>query len=285
MSEEMELKVTCPVEGCGTKKKIKVPAYIFETKQFGTLKIQINKGIVCPDHQFVIFVDKKGKIRGTEKIDIQLAVAVKASPKETLIKEDVSIADILGMLGELASFNVFHSFLLDIPVTIIRKEIDDATSMKMNNLLKKLFPDLFESKQPFKFINRDEFKNFKMSDMLVIDEQGYIISSPWEINKFEFEEFLFSKALATEDIKAQIIIFRQEKDNLLNKVKFVQDLIKNEEIIYEEDIKDKISERFLQKKVSFYEIDLIKEIFKFRFKGNLSKIKIRSFDKLKDSLW
>jgi hypothetical protein len=73
--------------------------------------------------------------------------------------------------------------------------------------------------------------------------------------------------------------------NLMKRVEFVRDLLKSSEVIYEEDLKVQLAEKFLQKKISDYDLDLIKEILKFRFFDNISKIKIRSFDKLRSSLW
>jgi len=56
---EVSLHVKCPI--CEMEKDINVPGYVFESKQFGALKIQIPKGSVCAEHQFLIYVDTKEK--------------------------------------------------------------------------------------------------------------------------------------------------------------------------------------------------------------------------------
>ncbi len=284
MSEEMSLKVTCPVKDCGHSKDIKVPSYVFQNKAFGTLKIQIHKGIVCPEHQFVIFVDKKGKIRGYEKIDLQLTIAKKPAPEEDEVT--TSLSELTETVGEFASLNIFHAFLLNVPIVIFVKE--DSENLKNNSpiqkMIKELFLNVIKINEPLRYMKRADFKNFKMVNTLAIDEEGYILSSPWEINKFDLEQGILEKALETQDFKAQGIIFRQAVSKLIKKVEFISDFIKKGEI-YEEDIKSKIRNKFLQKKVTNYDVDIIKEILKFRYSADVSKIKIRSFDKLKESLW
>ena len=64
------LEVVCPT--CEKVKNVKIPEAVFSQKKFGTIKIQIPINAVCPEHQFIVFVDTKGIIRGYEKIDILL---------------------------------------------------------------------------------------------------------------------------------------------------------------------------------------------------------------------
>lgn len=279
MADEISLEVVCPI--CGTKKNTTVPSYIFENKAFGTLKIQIHKGIIC-DHQFVIFVDKKGKIRGYEKIDIQLSTAPKAVGQA---EKKASLDFIVKLMGDFASVNIFHAFLLDIPVVIIRKTRNEDWENQVNTMSKELFPDLFESKTPIEFVDRSEYKEKKIKNLLLIDEEGYILSAPWEINKFDFEEDLLKKALGAEDFKAQLIIFQRAIKLLISKVEYTIELLEQTDTLYEEEIKENFIKKFMIKKVSDYDVDLVKEILKFRYLVDISKIKIRSFDKLKESLW
>ena len=77
MSEDemMSIEVQCPIKGCTSKKTIQIPAHILKAKAFGSVKVQIPKNQVCPDHQFMLFVDKRGRVRGSEGIDLQLGGA------------------------------------------------------------------------------------------------------------------------------------------------------------------------------------------------------------------
>ncbi|MBN1217062.1 MAG: hypothetical protein JXA99_16700 [Candidatus Lokiarchaeota archaeon] len=66
-----EFNISCPT--CGIDKIVKIPTEIFSKKESGCVKIHVPAGIVCSDHQFVVFIDQKGIIRGYEKIDLILA--------------------------------------------------------------------------------------------------------------------------------------------------------------------------------------------------------------------
>jgi hypothetical protein len=282
--EEIELDVKCPFQDCPSKKTIKVPSYVFDNKAFGTLKIQIAKGTVCPQHQFVVFVDKKGKVRGAEKIDMQIIVAQKPKQEQQI---NVDLNTIKEMMGEFAIYNIFHAFLLDIPVIIVRKTLDDQLLTQMNLVFKDLFPDLFELKNPLKFVTQEEFKEYKIANVLAIDEKGFIIDPPWQIDNFEFEkENLLQKALEAKDYKAQIIIFKQIVSNLMKKVEVVQGMLSSDKkVIYSEDVKSRLEKEFMIKKVGDYDITLIKEILKFRFLMDVSKITMRSLNTLKAGIW
>ena len=78
----MVLEVVCPT--CGGMKNLSVPANIITQKKFGTIKIQVPIKVVCPEHQFLVFVDTRGKIRGYEKIDIQMVSITREDEKEKI---------------------------------------------------------------------------------------------------------------------------------------------------------------------------------------------------------
>ncbi len=71
-----ELKITCPT--CEAVKNVNIPKKLFTQKKDGCIKIQIPPGIVCPEHQFIVFLDQNGSIRGYEKIDLVMS----ATPKK-----------------------------------------------------------------------------------------------------------------------------------------------------------------------------------------------------------
>ena len=64
------LEITCPV--CGQIKNINIPESVFSQKKFGIIKIQVPLNAVCSEHQFIVFVDPKGSVRGYEKIEERL---------------------------------------------------------------------------------------------------------------------------------------------------------------------------------------------------------------------
>ena len=61
-----KVELTCPA--CQTFKTIDIPDAIFDQKKFGTIKIQVPPGAVCPEHQFIAFVDTKGIVRDMREL-------------------------------------------------------------------------------------------------------------------------------------------------------------------------------------------------------------------------
>lgn len=266
---------------CNAEKTIKVPSYVFASKAFGALKIQIPKGSVCLEHQFVIYVDKKGNIRSYETTDYQLP-AVKREKKEKLL----TLKDFVGMVGEFATLNVLHALFLDLPIIIVQTKVDPMMEKVINGTLDALFPRFFKNSNGIRIIDRNEFKSLQnIENCLAIDEEGFILISPWEINKFEIEEDLLTKVLKLDDFNQQKIIFQQLLTSFFRKLNFIGELLLSQDVVYEDDLKDKFKKQFMQKRVSNYEIELIKAVLDKRFQKDVSKIKIRSFNKLKESLW
>jgi hypothetical protein len=276
---EVSLNVKCPI--CEAEKIIKVPAYVFENKQFGALKIQIPRGSVCPDHQFLIYVDKKGVIRSYETSDYQLP-SVKREHKEKLI----TISDFVAMVGEYATFNVLHALILDIPIMMVQPTVDPKMENVINKTLSALLPGFFKYTKTFRMVGRKEFSMLSEShDLLAIDQEGYILLCPWEINKFEVEEDLLLKVMKLEDFDQQKIIFQQLLTSFFRKLNFVGEMLLKQDIVYEDELKEQYKKEFRVKRVSNYEIELIKGVLDKRFNKDISKIRIRSFNKLKESLW
>ncbi len=276
---EVTLNVKCPV--CGVEKTINVPGYVFGNKQFGALKIQIPVGSVCAEHQFLIYVDKKGIIRSYETSDYQLP-SVKREHKENLL----TISDFVAMVGEYATLNVLHALLLNVPIIMVQSQVDEKMGMVINKTLHSLLPAFFPNSHEMCIIDRKDFRTLSESDeILAIDEEGYILACPWEINKFEIEEEILDKVLKLEDYKQQKIIFQQLLTSFFRKLNFVGEMLMKNDVIYENDLREKYKKHFMQKRVSNYELELIKGVLKNRFDKDISKIKLKSFDKLKESLW
>ncbi len=281
--EEVSLNVKCPM--CGIEKVINVPAYVFENKQFGALKIQIPKGSVCAEHQFLIFVDKKGTIRSYETSDFHLP-SIKHETKHEENQDLLSISDFVGMIGEFATLNVLHALLLDIPIFMVQSKINQKMGHVINNTLNALLPGFFKNHNKLQIINRKEYYTFREDAILLaIDQFGYILIAPWEINKFEIEEDLLEKVMKLSDFKQQKIIFQQLLTNFFRKLNHVGEMLQKQEVIHLNDLKNEFKKKFMQKRVSNYEIELIKAVLEHRFKKDTSKIQLKSFNKLKESLW
>jgi hypothetical protein len=275
----ISLHVKCPM--CENEKKITVPAYVFENKAFGALKIQIPKGGVCTEHQFVIYVDKKGNIRSYETTDYQLP-SLSREKKERLL----TLKDFVGMVGIFATLNVIHALFLDLPIILVQSKVDKKMEKVINITLNSLFPGFFKNSAGISVMSRTDYTAFQDTENhLAIDEQGYILLCPWEINKFEIEEDILKRVLELSDFSQQTIVFQQLLTSFFRKLNFVGEMLLKQDVVYEDELKEKFKKHFIQKRVSNYELELIKAVLENRFKKDVSKIKIRSYNKLKESLW
>ena len=80
------------------------------------------------------------------------------------------------------------------------------------------------------------------------------------------------------------MFFKIEVDNIINMTKYVKGKI-NDETVFEIDLKKDIANYFMINKLSNHTFDLIKEILKYRYSVNVTKIKIKSLNKLEEGLW
>ena len=102
---------------------------------------------------------------------------------------------------------------------------------------------------------------------------------------FDFEQSLIRKALDILDDDSQAVIIQQELEFLFKKANYITGVIKEKPQIYEDDLKALVHKEFADAEISDYDLILLKRIVQRRFKGDIAKIKIRSFDKLKQGLW
>jgi hypothetical protein len=279
VSEQISVNIECPNPECKTQKTVKVPSYLFDNKKVGLIKIQIHKGVCC-DHQFVVFLDKKGAVRGYENIDIQIDLTAFANRS---VGAQIFLKDILNQYKQFAVANMLHALIIGSPIKVLVRNEDNSKGM--NTLFNSYLPD--NKKQPFiiQSIPEKDFKKAKIEDDLVINPEGYIAAMPWQDIAMNYESGLIQKALDILDDESQAIIIQGELETLFAKAQFIADLIKKEKQIYEDDLKEMINKQFPGSNCSDYDILLLKRIVGKRYKGDIARIKIRSFDKLKEGLW
>jgi hypothetical protein len=278
VSEQIPVAIQCPNPECKTNKTIQVPSYLFENKKVGLVKIQIHKGVCC-DHQFVVFLDKKGGVKGYENIDFQLDLSQFAN---RTIGTQFFLKDLLNQYQQTAVMNILHALIMKYPISALVGEKDNTKAM--NSLLISFLPD--EWKKPFVVngISERDFKKAKIEDDLVVNPEGYLAQVPWQDIPLIYENSLVQKALDILDDESQGIIIQQELEMLNARMKFVIELLGKEKQIYEDDLRDRLSKQF-NMTITDHDILYIKRLISRRSKADVSKIKIRSFDKLKEGLW
>ncbi|UYP46609.1 hypothetical protein NEF87_002894 [Candidatus Lokiarchaeum ossiferum] len=283
-SQEFEVEVTCPIPECKKTKIVKIPSYLFENKKMGTIKVQIHADICC-EHEFIIFVGKmKGKpprVRAYEMVDlaIDLSKIIKTGKND-----QVFLKDLLKKYGDYAVSSCLHALMLNCHIIFLRTEHDTNQSNQITNLLNSFIPSQHPSDNiTISHILESEYKKAKISNALVVNPQGVIANTPWSDISLDIEKHLIQESLEILDDSLQAMILKQELELLFNKSQFIVNIIKKDEI-FEEDLNQKISQEY-GNTISKSEMKLLKQIVEFRFKGNLKKIKIRSFSKLKEGLW
>jgi len=283
MSEikEKSVEIKCPVPECNTTKTIKIPEYLFEKKQVGLIKIQIHEGICC-QHKFIIFLDRKGGIKGYEQIDMQINLVDLAN---RTIGQQVFLKDLLKMYGEYSVGSIIHSVIMKYPIILLRHTDEKNRAPEINKLLNDFLPDNFKNPSATLSVEDKEYKKAKIEDSLVINPEGMLAQTPWNDIPLTFEQNVMRKALDILDDESQSVIIQQDLETLMKKAKFVTDIIKDKSQIYEDDLKELIKKEFSDNGMSDYDIIMLKQVVQRRFKGDINKIKIRSFDKLKQGLW
>ncbi len=264
------LEVTCPI--CQAVKNINVPEAVFSQKKFGTIKIQVPPGAICPDHQFIIFVDTKGIIRGYEKIDIHMA-----APSEGAEKAGVqTIRSFVRIFGLYGLFSLIHAKVFSYPCYIIVNPGEEKIPVVLlNKIGDGMLPETYRGASDIKFIEATNYSKIKLKekDALLMDSQQNILQTPWE-EKLKLEESIIKKALDIIDDNEQFIILQQEVAKLIREAEHVKKILDPIKEIYEDDLIDRISRELMIPKINHYRLMLIKDFLRRRFSPKLpSKIK------------
>jgi hypothetical protein len=266
------LEITCPT--CGEMKSINVPESIFSQKKFGTIKIQVPINAVCPEHQFIVFVDTKGTVRGYEKIDIQIASLARETEKETGSRLNLRI--LIQVFGIYGIFSLLHAKIFNYPIYILKDENFEFDEKSLNSVGDLILPENLGGSETVNILESSDIRHIKINDKdaLIMDTQQHIFQTPWD-KKLKFEEGIVKRALDIINEQEQIKLLRQDIARLINEAKFVISLLDTSKGIYEDDLVGLISKEFKIKKITNYRLNLIKEFIR----RNISKklvLKIKS---------
>ncbi|MHA1913706.1 MAG: hypothetical protein ACW97V_04980, partial [Promethearchaeota archaeon] len=208
MSESYKvLEVSCP--SCGEMKNINVPAAIFSQKKFGTVKIQVPMNAVCTEHQFIVFVDTKGIVRGYEKIDIQMASITPEEAGET--DRGLNLRSLIQIFGLYGIFSLVHAKIFNYPAYIIKDEKIEITEDTLNNIGDMILPENLSGSKSIYILDDTDLNKLKITgkDKLVMDTQQHIFQTPWTM-KLKFEEGILERALGIFDEQEQIKLLQQD---------------------------------------------------------------------------
>jgi len=267
------IEVVCPV--CGAMKKINIPEAIFSQKKFGTIKIQVPINAVCPEHQFILFVDTKGIIRGYEKIDIQMLTV--PPQVETEVAGRINLRNLIKTFGVYGIFNLLHAKIFNYPTYILKDENFEYNEDILNKIGDNILPEGYRGNKTIYLLEEKDINKIKVKDKdaFIMDTNQHIFQTPWT-TKLKFEEQIIKRALEIIDETEQFNLLQQDISFLVREVSYALSILQDVEGIYEDELIDKISKAFSIKKIGEYRLNLIKEFIKRNISIKIaSKIKNR----------
>ncbi|MFX1479772.1 MAG: hypothetical protein ACFFCI_16740 [Promethearchaeota archaeon] len=262
------LEITCPT--CGKMRNINIPESIFLQKKFGTVKIQVPMNAVCPEHQFIVFVDTKGVVRGYEKIDIQMAIE-----EGEEIEGRLNLRKLIQIFGFYGVFSLIHAKIFNYPTYIIKDEKFEYSEEILNSIGDMILPESLKGSKSIYLFDDPEIDDTKMKDVdaLVMDTNQHIFQTPWK-KKMKFEEEIIKRALDIIDEEEQIRLLQQDINHFVNETDLATYILQDVDEIYEDKLIKKLSKSLKIKKVSNYHFNLIKEYIARNISANLvTKIK------------
>jgi len=270
-----DIEVTCPT--CSLVKVIKVPLRIFTQKKFGTIKIQVPQGGVCKEHQFIVFVDTKGIIRGYDRIDLLMKTVAEREDE----RRRFSIKHFIEVYGLYGVFCLIHAKIFNYPAYIIRDKESEDFSYVINKIGDRLLPEAYHGTSNVSFLDETDYNKIKINDKnaFLMDTHQHILQTPWE-EKLKFEEEMIKKALDILDEEEQVMLIQHSISKLVIEAEYVKRVLEKEKEIYEEDLINRIARELMIPKPNFYRISLIKDFIKQRYSPKLAakiKSKVEEF--------
>ncbi|KKK40600.1 hypothetical protein LCGC14_0500770 [marine sediment metagenome] len=278
MSDQFKiLEVVCPT--CGNAKNINVPAAVFAQKKFGTIKIQVPINAVCPEHQFIVFVDTKGIIRGYDKIDLQVAAVT--SEIATDVDRSLNLRKLIQIFGIYGILSLIHSKIFNYPVYIIKDKQFEYSEETLNFIGDMILPENFSGDQTIYLLDEPDINNLKIKDKdaFVMDTQQHIYQTPWK-EKLKFEKQILRRVLDIIDENEQLKLLQQEISNLFKEEEYTLTILNDVKEISASELIRQISKSLNIPSIKSYRVSLIKELIKRRNSpAQANKIKTR-FGKL-----
>ncbi|MHA1775828.1 MAG: hypothetical protein ACTSWC_03580 [Promethearchaeota archaeon] len=276
--ESIEVMVECP--NCKKTKLITVPKYLFSNKKMGTLKVQVHSGICC-EHEFIAFVSNNGKVRGYESIDMALDLS---KVEKAAVEGKIFLRDLIATYGDYAISSCLHAILCNFPIIFLRSSLEKSKTALISHLLNEFLPDVYkQTLVQVSTIIESEYQESHIGDCLVISPGGVVAHSPWQDIPLKLEKELLTDALGILDDESQTVVMQQELGKIFEHAEFIIKKIEKKEI-YEEDLMKDFKKEF-KKPLNEAYLNLLKQVIEYRYKKDVSRIKIRSFDTLKEGLW
>ncbi|MHA1326487.1 MAG: hypothetical protein ACTSRH_04125 [Promethearchaeota archaeon] len=279
MEEELRiLKPACPK--CGASKAINVPESLFQRGSFGFVKIQVPKGAICEEHQFIVITDNTGLILGYEEID-DTVVRIE---EELELEEErgLTLQYLIKRLGFNCIAGLLHSKIFNYPAFIITSQELEFSLDELNEFFDNLFPREFkDSNNKIELIEYDDeifpnpgyfyslVKNQRKNAFLM-NPRRHVIQIPWRTT-IRYETSIINFALEKNDPEESYKILSDLILRFLEDVKFTRDTLTPLKKISEKDLIKILDNNLTLSTINRYRMILIKEFIRRRISPDLIK--------------
>ena len=275
-----QFDVACPK--CGIGKEISVPESLFVQKKFGTVKIKIPQGVVCKDHNFIVFIATKGQIIGYDIIDASVSLDHEENLPGDLT--DLTLDEIIEAFGFNCVAGFIHAKLFDYPSFVIRNGDFTLDIEQLNEMFDSLIPPKYRNSNAIKdkefdsyvFPNPNYFYTAvkrENAEAFLINNRKLVIQVPWSV-QIDFEKSILSNAIGKTDKNEQIQYLAQYINQFISDAEYTQNLLENLKNISEKELTKKLKEKLIVSTINKNRILLIKEFINRRISKEIgSKIK------------
>ena len=257
-----QVNVTCPI--CNSSKILDIPTALFLQKKVGAIKIQIPLGAVCPDHQCIMFIDSKGKIRGYEKIDLKYVMSTTETERE--VEGAFTLKKLIQLLGTYCVYSIIHAKIFKYPIFIIIDEEFEYSSEILNDISNSILPESYRGENTLNLLKETDYDKLELNvkNCLLLDVHRQILQIPWNM-KLKFEESLVEKALQLFNEHEQLFLLQEMISDFIKEAEYVLTILENVERISKKELIKQISKKVKKPKINIYRLNLIIEFINNRF--------------------
>ena len=261
------INVKCPV--CKTFKKLDLPKALFLQKEVGTIKIQIPPGAVCSDHQFIIFLDSEGVVRGYERIDLEMLESTIETKRE--VEGKITLKKLTQIMGIYGIFSLMHAKVFNYPAFIVVNENFEYNSSLINSIGNELLPKRYRGGRTIHLYKETDYDKVELNikDALLLDINKQISQIPWD-EKLKFEENIVEKAFEIFDEQEQLFLIQRFISSFIEEAECALNILENVNQISKKDLIKNISKKIRQSKINNYRLNLIIQFIKRRYSPKLT---------------
>jgi hypothetical protein len=269
-NEHKELETTCPF--CKAVGTIKIPVQIYSQKKWGTVKIQVPPGAICKEHQFIVLVDTKGIIRGTEKVEL---VTGGNEASVDAPQEFITLNKLIEKVSLKNMHYILHALIFNYPIYVAKSESLESTNQIKRILDQVVTENLRAMLPPIEVIEEVVIQDIILNEKnsLLIGAQNEILQVPWK-EKLKYEEGILEKARDIFNEAEQLLILQQEIAKLARDSELARGILEYYDEISRDEFTIELTKKMRITKIDKGYINMIKLFVEKRFSKDLiDKIK------------